>query len=87
MGSSKAVEKEIMELFEKAKKAADKAITDEAEEQHCLDALKALRAVPVTMGVLVSTQVWFLTIFLFLKLLFKIHVFRNDRKNPTSPSC
>lgn len=57
MGSSKAVEKELMELFEKAKKAADKAITDEAEEQRCLDALKALRTVPVTMGVLVSTQV------------------------------
>ena len=44
MGSSKAVEKEIMELFEKAKKAMDKAITDEAEEQSCLDALKALRS-------------------------------------------
>ena len=57
MGSSKAVEKEIMELFEKVKKATDKAITDEAEEQRCLDSLKALRAVPVTMGVLVSTQV------------------------------
>ena len=57
MGSSKAMEKDIMELFEKAKKAIDKAITDEAEEQHCLDALKSLRAMPVTMGVLVSTQV------------------------------
>nr|ACN41014.1 unknown [Picea sitchensis] len=57
MGSSKAVEKELLELFEKVKKAADKAITNEAEEQRCLDALKALRAVPVTMGVLVSTQV------------------------------
>ena len=57
MGSSKAMEKEIMELFEKAKKAVDKAITDEAKEQHRLDALKDLRTVPVTMGVLVSTQV------------------------------
>ena len=57
MGSSKAVEKEIMELFEKAKKAANKAITVEAEEQCYLDALKALRVVPVTIGVLVSTQV------------------------------
>jgi transcription elongation factor S-II len=57
MGSSKAVEKELLELFEKVKKAADKAITNEAEEQRCLDALKALRAFPVTMGVLVSTQV------------------------------
>ena len=46
-----------MELFKKAKMAAEKSITDEAEEQCCLDALKALRAVPVTMGVLVSTQV------------------------------
>ena len=44
MGSSKAVEKEIMELFKKVKMAADKAITDEAEEQSCLDALKALRS-------------------------------------------
>ena len=57
MGSSKAIEKDIMELFEKAKNTVDKAITDEAEEQCCLDALKALRAMPVTMGVLVSTQV------------------------------
>jgi len=57
MGSSKAAEKELVELFEKVQKAADKAITDEAEEQRCLDALKALRAVPVTMSVLVSSQV------------------------------
>jgi len=57
MGSSKAAEKELVELFEKVQKAADKAITNEAEEQRCLDALKALRAVPVTMSVLVSTQV------------------------------
>ena len=57
MGYSKAMEKEIMELFEKVKKAVDKTITDEAEEQRYLDALKALRAVLVTMGVLVSTQV------------------------------
>ena len=44
MGYSKAMEKEIMDLFEKVKKAVDKCITDEAEEQSCLDALKALRS-------------------------------------------
>jgi len=58
---SKAVENELVELFQKAQKAADKAAKDdgceEAEEQRCLDALKALRSVPVTMGILVSTQV------------------------------
>jgi len=58
---SKVVENELVELFQKAQKAADKAAKDdgceEAEEQRCLDALKALRSVPVTMGILVSTQV------------------------------
>eukprot|EP01018_Ginkgo_biloba_P004619 Gb_10316 [translate_table: standard] len=57
----KGVESELLELFEKARKAADIAAADdgpvEAEEERCLDALKALRAVPVTMAILVSTQV------------------------------
>ncbi|KAH9308909.1 hypothetical protein KI387_036820, partial [Taxus chinensis] len=58
---SKAMECELVELFEKAKKAADKAVKDEgsmeAEEQRCLDALTALASLPVTMAVLLSSQV------------------------------
>ncbi|XP_057818117.2 transcription elongation factor TFIIS [Cryptomeria japonica] len=58
---SKSMESELVELFEKAKKAADKAAIDEgpveAEEQRCLDALTLLASVPVTMAVLISSQV------------------------------
>jgi len=38
MGSSTAMEKELVELFEMARKVTNKAITDEAEEQRCLNA-------------------------------------------------
>lgn len=51
-----------MELFEKAKKAADSAASDNVsssgpEVSRCVDALKRLKDFPVTYDVLVSTQV------------------------------
>eukprot|EP00252_Welwitschia_mirabilis_P016150 TRINITY_DN35681_c0_g1_i1.p1 TRINITY_DN35681_c0_g1~~TRINITY_DN35681_c0_g1_i1.p1 ORF type:complete len:361 (-),score=84.78 TRINITY_DN35681_c0_g1_i1:460-1542(-) len=59
--SSKHIEREAAELFDKAKKAADLAAADEgpveAEVQRCLDALRALRAIPLTLAILVSTQI------------------------------
>ncbi|XP_059666853.1 transcription elongation factor TFIIS-like [Cornus florida] len=56
------MEKELIELFEAVKKAADVAAVDgggdsSAEEGRCLDALKRLKKFPVTYEVLVSTQV------------------------------
>lgn len=51
-------ERELLELFEDAKKAADAAEEDGvAEESRCLDALVQLKAFPVTIQLLVSTQV------------------------------
>lgn len=58
---SKAMENELVDLFEKAKRAADKAAIDEgpveAEEQRCLEALTVLASLPVTMAALISSQV------------------------------
>ncbi|KAL3524073.1 hypothetical protein ACH5RR_016907 [Cinchona calisaya] len=56
------MEKELVELFEAVKKAADAAATDagadpSAEEDRCLDALKRLKRLPINYDVLVSTQV------------------------------
>ncbi|KAK1322335.1 hypothetical protein QJS10_CPA03g00908 [Acorus calamus] len=54
------MERELLETFEAAKRAADAATEgdpSEAEENRCVDALKRLRKLPVTMKVLVSTQV------------------------------
>ncbi|KAJ9684052.1 hypothetical protein PVL29_016511 [Vitis rotundifolia] len=54
------MEKELIELFEAAKKAADAAAVNSgapSEEERCLDALKQLKDFPVTYEVLVSTQV------------------------------
>ncbi|XP_031484757.1 transcription elongation factor TFIIS [Nymphaea colorata] len=54
-------EKELLSLFEEAKKAADLAATGgssvEANEVRCLDALRLLRDFPVSMSILISTQV------------------------------
>uniref|UniRef100_A0A7N0THK4 Transcription elongation factor n=1 Tax=Kalanchoe fedtschenkoi TaxID=63787 RepID=A0A7N0THK4_KALFE len=57
MGGNK--EKEIVELFQAAKKAADEAaaLSGGAEESRCLDALKLLKDFPVNYQILVSTQV------------------------------
>lgn len=56
------MEKELVELFEKAKKAADAASADgeadsSPEESRCLDALKRLKKLPINYDILVSTQV------------------------------
>lgn len=59
------MEKELVKLFESAKKAADAAAVDikvvsSPEEDRCLDALNRLKNFPVSYDVLVSTQVIFL---------------------------
>ncbi|XP_077232822.1 transcription elongation factor TFIIS-like [Tasmannia lanceolata] len=58
-----SMEKELLEVFEAAKKSADVASGSDcgsdggSEEARCVDALKRLRDFPVTMQMLVSTQV------------------------------
>ncbi|CAH1445455.1 unnamed protein product [Lactuca virosa] len=58
-----AMEKELIELFDSAKKAADAAAVggggaeSSPEEDRCLDALKVLKKFPVNYQILVSTQV------------------------------
>ncbi|XVF29731.1 hypothetical protein REPUB_Repub15cG0147200 [Reevesia pubescens] len=56
------MEKELVDLFEAAKKAADLASSDAVssnspEVSRCVDALKQLKAFPVTYDTLVSSQV------------------------------
>lgn len=53
------MEKELVELFESAKKAAEAAKSDDggAEESRCLDAFEQLKNFPVTYSLLCSTQV------------------------------
>ncbi|KAI3458422.1 hypothetical protein Pfo_015085 [Paulownia fortunei] len=51
------MEKELTELFESVKRAADGAENSPGEEDRCLDALKRLKKFPVNYHVLVSTQV------------------------------
>ncbi|OMO66748.1 Zinc finger, TFIIS-type [Corchorus capsularis] len=53
-------EKEVVELFEAAKKAADRAAALDgaaSEENRCIDALSQLKHFPITYQLLVSTQV------------------------------
>ncbi|KAF6170298.1 hypothetical protein GIB67_042988 [Kingdonia uniflora] len=54
------MDKELLELYETAKKAADAVLAngdeDSPEEARCVEALKQLRKIPVTMKVLVDTQ-------------------------------
>ncbi|BBN17061.1 transcription elongation factor S-II [Marchantia polymorpha subsp. ruderalis] len=60
MASVKKDGSQLVELFEKASKSADKVEddeTNEAEETRCIDALKAMRAVSVTTSMLMDTQV------------------------------
>lgn len=54
-----AMERELLETFEAAKKAADAAAGegDSPEADRCLDALRQLRAIRVNTDVLVTTQV------------------------------
>ncbi|KAG8098747.1 hypothetical protein GUJ93_ZPchr0013g37410 [Zizania palustris] len=53
------MERELLETFDAAKKAADAAAgeDDSPEADRCLDALRRLRAIRVTTEILVSTQV------------------------------
>ncbi|KAK8556567.1 hypothetical protein V6N13_064590 [Hibiscus sabdariffa] len=57
------MERELVELFEAAKKAADLAAASDAvapnapDVSRCVDALKQLKAFPVSYDILVSTQV------------------------------
>ncbi|KAL6893831.1 hypothetical protein ACP4OV_007929 [Aristida adscensionis] len=53
------MERELLETFEAAKKAADAAAgeDDSPEADRCLDALRRLRAIRVNTDILVSTQV------------------------------
>ncbi|KAG9443288.1 hypothetical protein H6P81_014628 [Aristolochia fimbriata] len=53
------MEKELLETFEAVTKAAEAAAESDggAEEARCVDGLKRLRDMPVTLEVLVSTQV------------------------------
>lgn len=56
------MEKELIELFETVKRAADAAAVDgggdsSAEESRCLDVLKQLKKFPVNYQVLISSQV------------------------------
>lgn len=53
----RGMEKELTELFEAVKKAADAAEKSPGEEERCLDALKQLNKFPVNYQLLVSTQV------------------------------
>ncbi|KAL2339489.1 hypothetical protein Fmac_007429 [Flemingia macrophylla] len=53
------MEKELVELYEAAKKAADAALSADAEHQEsrCIDALDQLKKFPVNYKILVNTQV------------------------------
>ncbi|KAK9159339.1 hypothetical protein Scep_005913 [Stephania cephalantha] len=55
------MEKELLELFDSAKRAADAATKEgsssSSEEGRCIDALKQLKNFPVTTKILVETQV------------------------------
>ncbi|XP_042016787.1 transcription elongation factor TFIIS-like [Salvia splendens] len=51
------MEKELTELFESVKRAADGSEKSPAEVDRCVDALKQLKKFPVNYQVLVSTQV------------------------------
>jgi len=51
-----------VELYDAAKKAADAALSGDAEheESRCIDALEQLKKFPVNYKILVNTQVIFL---------------------------
>ncbi|KAL3650359.1 hypothetical protein CASFOL_006762 [Castilleja foliolosa] len=51
------MEKELAELFESVKRAAEAADDSPGEEDRCLDALKQLKKFPVNYQILLSTQV------------------------------
>lgn len=71
------MEKELIELFEVVKKAADAAASADSspEEDRCIDALKQLEKFPVNYQLLVSTQVFILLLHLLFSYLSSILTF------------
>ena len=75
------MEKELVEFFEAAKKAADAAASESAdggaEESRCLDALQQLKNFPVTYQLLVSTQVLIfpLLYYMYIVSFFFLYIF------------
>ena len=73
------MEKELVEFFEAAKKAADAAASESAdggaEESRCLDALQQLKNFPVTYQLLVSTQVTFFPLLYYIYIVSLIYFF------------
>jgi hypothetical protein len=62
MGSNKETGGQLVELFQKAVKAAGKVEDDEgdqAEETRCVEALKSMQKVLVTTAILMETQASF----------------------------
>jgi ABC-type protease/lipase transport system fused ATPase/permease subunit len=71
-------EKELVELYETAKKAADASSSTDSspsEESRCLDALEQLKKFPVNYKFLVNTQVIYFFIFCFFYSHFIIGLF------------
>ena len=74
----KEKERELVELYDKAKKAADAARSDDGgpnQESRCIDALEQLKKFPVNYKILVNTQVLF---FFFLGQIFVFYCFCFD---------
>lgn len=70
-------EKELVELYEAAKKAADASTDADSshEESRCLDALEQLKKFPVNYKILVNTQVFFFTFCNFDFFYFQLFLF------------
>ena len=82
------MDKELVVLFEAAKKAADEAASEDggaAEEILCLDSLRELKDFPVNYQILVDSQVHFLYLYMkkFLSLSYFLIFFHIwvDRKS------
>ena len=73
------MEKELVEFFEAAKKAADAAASESAdggaEESRCLDALQQLKNFPVTYQLLVSTQVLIFPLLYYIYIVSFIYIY------------
>lgn len=52
-----SLKEELLEVFERAKKAADAAKDNPAEEARCIDALKQLKKMPITANILIDTLI------------------------------
>lgn len=67
-----SMEKELVELYEAAKKAADASSSSDSEheETRCIDALEQLKKFPVNYKILVNTQVFLFSLFFLLPICF-----------------